>query len=213
MVLDIIAATIVVLSMVFGFRRGFIFTFTRTLGWLGAVIAGFFAAPLIRKFMTDKTGMYDSIYSSLKDRFGESTEGIMEAINGLPALISDDMSSAAEDTADALITNLTNLLMVLLCFVIAVLLIKLSIFILTLFFSKKENRGFIGFFDGLLGLIAGALKGIILVFIFLAVLLPAVNLFFPNQSDAVQASLETSTFAQALYDSNFIVMVINDFFR
>ena len=39
MVLDIIIAAILVLPMAMGLRRGFVYTFIHTLGWIGALIA------------------------------------------------------------------------------------------------------------------------------------------------------------------------------
>lgn len=212
MVLDIVLAAIVLASMIFGFRRGFVYTFTHTLGWLGALIAGFFLAPFVRDYMQGNTGMYDSILQAVRQRFEQSTNSVDNAVDSFPALISRGIQTAAEDASNALAVNLADLIMIILCFAMVLVTVKVIFFLLTRFLSKKENRGFIGFFDGFLGFIAGTLKGIIIVMVILALLLPTVNLIAPDQTDTVLTALDNSRISRMLYDSNFIVLLIHDFF-
>lgn len=212
LVLDIIVAFIMLVTMVFGFRRGFIYTFVHTLGWIGALVGSFFAVPYVKKFLIDKTGVQEWLSQHLLNNLNGSAQGATRSMNSLPQLVSDGMSSAVESANEVLATNLTNLLITLLSFLLVFFAIKAVLFLITIGLSRKKNKGFTGFFDGLLGLIAGTLKGVILVFIFLALLLPVTNLISPTSTDFILSSLDASYFARTLYDSNFVVMIINDIF-
>ena len=88
---------------------------------------------------------------------------------------------------------------------------KIILFFLTIGLSKRRAKGFTGFLDGLLGLLAGFLRGVVFVFLFLALLLPIVNLVSPTSTELILSGLDASYFTRTLYDSNYLVLVINDF--
>ena len=73
-------------------------------------------------------------------------------------------------------------------------------------FSKRHRDGLSGCFDGILGLAAGAIKGAILVLLFLALLMPFINFVSPDSADAVMQSLQQSYIAGFLYDHNVILL-------
>jgi uncharacterized membrane protein required for colicin V production len=131
-------------------------------------------------------------------------------VDSLPRLISSGMHSAAEGATDALTASLADLILSICCYVLVLFLLKAIFFVLTRLLTKKENRGFVGFLDGLFGLVAGALKGIILVFILLALLLPVVNIASPEDSGLILNALDNSYISLALYDSNFLVLLTYD---
>lgn len=210
MILDILVIAIIVLAMVSGFRRGFIHTFTHTLGWLGAIAAAFFLASPLRTLLSEKTGLDDSIYALLLDKFSISTEAMNDSAGAFP-LIMGQVSAAAEDVAAAFSQRLTELIMLILCFFLILLAAKVILFFLTIGLSKRGNKGFTGFLDGFFGLLAGFLRGVVFVFLFLALLLPVVNLVSPASMSLILGSLDASHFARILYDNNYLVLIIHDF--
>lgn len=210
MIFDVIVAAIIILAMVFGFRRGFVYTFSHTLGWLGAMIAAFFLASPLRTLLSDKTGLYDSIYGLFLNKLSGSADALSTSTDTFP-LIMGQVSTAAENAAAVLSERLAELTMLILCFFMILIVAKVILFFLTIGLSKRRTKGFTGFLDGVLGLLAGFLRGVIFVFLFLALLLPIVNLISPASTDLMLNSLETSRFARTLYDNNYLVLVINDF--
>lgn len=211
MILDIIVIVIMVLCMVFGFRRGFVHTFVHTLGWFGAMIAAFFFTSQLKDLLTEKTTLYDQIFTMFSDKLSLSTDSVTSSAATLPLILNRSVNSATAEASNLLSTKLADLTMTILCFVIIFIVVKALLFFITLAFSRKQNKGFVGFFDGLLGLVVGMIRGIIFVFIFLALLLPITNLVSPASTQLILNSLSASYFSRTLYDSNFIVLIINDF--
>lgn len=212
MFLDIIVVLIIICPMVSGFRKGFVFTFIRTLGWIGAMILAFAAAPLIKNFLLAETELPDMLSDSLGKKLSLTTGGAAASADSFPQLISGGINSAMDSAVRELTESLSSLFLTLISIVAAFLLIKLIFAVLTAIFSKTKRSGFTGFFDGILGGIAGGIRGAIFVFIFLALLFPAVNLVSPESTGLILDSLNSSRFARTLYDSNFIVVLADELF-
>lgn len=210
MIFDLIVAAIIILTMVSGFRHGFVYTFSHTMGWIGAMIAAFFLASPLRTLLSEKTELDDSIYSAFLDKFSISSDALNSSSDTFP-LIMGQVTQTAENAAEALSERLTELTMLILCFLLVLLAAKVILFFLTIGFSKRSTKGFTGFLDGTFGLLAGFLRGVVFVFLFLALLLPVVNLISPASTDLILRSLDSSYFARILYDNNYLVLVINDF--
>lgn len=211
MFLDIIVGIILIATMVSGFRKGFVFTILHALGWFGAMVIAFFAAGPVRKLLLAHTDMNTSIYTMFYDKLSLSADSLNASANSLPSLLGAGVNTASAEAAKVLAEKLTFFTMIIICFVAVLLLMKVVFFFLTIAFSKRDNKGFINIADGLLGIIAGAVRGVIFVFLFLAVLIPLVNLISPASTQLVVDSLNASYFAKTLYDSNFIIVLINDF--
>ena len=112
MIFDVIVAAIIILTMVSGFRRGFIYTFSHTLGWIGAMIAAFFLASPLRTLLSEKTGLDDHIYTAFLNKFSISSDALSSSSDTFPLI----MGQTAENAAEALSERLTELTMLLLCF-------------------------------------------------------------------------------------------------
>ena len=78
--------------------------------------------------------------------------------------------------------------------------------------SKDYAGGFRGFFDGFFGLVFGLIKGMVIVFLFLLVLMPVANIVSPDLTTSVVHQLDTSMFAQTLYNNNVILILIQSMF-
>lgn len=73
--------------------------------------------------------------------------------------------------------------------------------------SRRRKKSVIGAADRLAGAAAGAVKGIIVVFILLALLVPVVNLSDPGTSAAIMSQLASSQFAGSMYNNNLLLLV------
>ena len=99
-----------------------------------------------------------------------------------------------------------------LCFALVVIAVKIVIFIIIHLLSKRNNQnGVVGFADGLAGMVTGFAKGMIVVFVLFALMVPVMNMFFPEHIEAAMKALETSRFAGDLYNNNLLLLIVRDF--
>ena len=210
MVVDSFILIILVFTIIQGYRTGFVFTFIHTVGWILAIIMGFVWYPHVINFLKDKTDYYDFVNKTIADKASESADAQTSVfIEGLPDVLKDltakAMSTATDAIANSVAINLSNLIFNIIGFLIVAICIKLILLFVTSLFSKKSNDGFIGGIDGFFGLIAGALKGAIIVFIILAVLVPVTAL---SGGGIILESIEGSVVGSYLYDNNLIFLIV-----
>jgi len=210
---DGIIAILIVFTMIQGFRHGFVYTFIHTVGWILAVVLGFVWYPYVIEFLKEKTPLYDSIHGKIAERVAENTGNAADsAMSGIPEVIRS-MLDKAVDSATTAITNtmsdnLTNLIFNLLGFLVVAIAIKLILMSLTFLFSKEKNSGIIGGVDGFFGLLAGALRGIILVYILLALMVPITSL---TGSQFLIGQVDGSVLGSYLYENNLILQIVKGF--
>ncbi len=209
MIFDIIVVSILVITMVLGFRRGFIYSIVNTLGWIGAFIGGLIGCRLLSEQLTLRTDLQETIYNKFFENISGSLEAITSSADTLPLILGETIDTAALSAAEAVAMRLTEITMLILSFMIIFFVIKLIFFLITTAFSKRHNDGFIGFFDGILGLIAGGIKGMLIVFLFLMLLVPCLNLMSPASINIALEALDNSYIAGELYHANFLALVLS----
>lgn len=210
---DGIIAIILIYTVIQGFRHGFVHTFIHTIGWILAVVLGFVWYPYVIKFLKENTGYYGAVRGKIAERITENAGGAADsAMTGIPEVIRDLLDKAINSATHAIATtmseSLANLIFNLIGFLVVAIVIKLVLWILTSLFSKEKRSGIIGGLDGLLGLFAGALKGIILVYILLALMVPITSL---SGNTFLMDQLDASAFGSYLYDNNLILLVVKGF--
>lgn len=210
MVFDIIIAVILVASMAFGFRKGFVYTITHTLGWFVAMALALVATGPVRRLAEANTGLDEQIRTIFVEKLGISSDTINVSLQSLPPLLKNGIDASSPEIIPVLSDKLTFLTMTLLCFFVLILVLKAILFLVTLALLKKEG-GFTGVLDGILGMVAGLIKGIIFVFVFLALLMPFMNIFSPASTELLSESLKGSHVAGSLYESNFIMVIIENY--
>ena len=217
MIMDILVGLILVGAMVHGLRKGFIHTFIHTIGWVLALVLAYIATPVVKRLIMGETTVYDTMKDGFAKRFSESLPSAQTSFDSLPANIGDAIGEKITQLTDTIVeqaaASFAGLAFTLMVFVGLVILIKIVLWLVLRLLSKDYNDGFMNFFDGLFGLIFGLLKGLLMAFIFLAALLPIVNLVSPEYTDFVVSSLDNSYFSKDLYDNNFIVLILQSFFN
>lgn len=210
---DGIIVIILIFAVVQGYRRGFVYTFIHTVGWILAVVLGFVWYPHVIEFLKEKTDFYDLIHGKVAERIAENVGNTANsAMTGIPEVIRDlldkAISSATDAIANTMSDSLTNLVFNILGFLVVAIVIKLVLMTLTFLFSKEKNSGFIGGADGFFGILAGALRGIILVYILLALMVPVTSL---SGSSFLIGQLDGSVLGSYLYDNNLILKAVKGF--
>lgn len=207
--LDIIVGSIFVFSTAKGYRKGFIRTIIHAVGWFLAMVLGYIFYPRIAAFLHGKTNLYDFVHTKVLEKIGNEGSPVMDPISGnLPAVFKNALDSAEQTVVSVLADGLSGLLFNVITFLGLIIGIRILFLFLSILFGKRRKKGISGFVDGFLGLIAGMLKGAILIFLFLAFLVPVISL---SDSDIIINSLGNSRFAGMLYDNNLIFLIVHDF--
>lgn len=213
MVLDIIVAIIVLTAMVLGFRKGFAHTFLHTIDWILALVAAVIWSSKLGELIMEKTDFYTTLYNKVEAKFTESFSNATAGFDSLPRIFGDAIDNATSKMAAEMAQTMTDRIFSIICFVLMVLLVKLVIWLIIAVIAKKDedDDSLIGFTDGLAGMLVGFLKGMIITFVVLALMMPVLNMFSPEKIEFVMKSMENSYFAGDLYENNFLLLIVRDF--
>ncbi len=185
MILDIIFIAIVVVCAVFGFRKGFGYTFIQTAGWIISLIAAFITTPYVKNFLLDKTNIEEDVIAAIPVQIE------------LPEILGKHIMAATEDAIFTIIV-----------FVAIFIIIEVIIWLLLRLFTRSNEKSFINVADGIFGAVFGAVKGVILVLVIILALLPLVDVFIPNFAEGLQSAIESSYITNYLYDQNPILLLL-----
>lgn len=211
MVLDVILVAILVFFAVKGLGKGFVYTCLHTLGWVASVILAWFAAKPLADILQDGfLGM--AISDSLTERFALSTAALDDSISGMPDIIKGGISAGTGDASDLFIALLTATIVTVISFLIITIGCSILLRILVRPACRRERRGLLHASDRVLGLLTGLVEGVLVVFLFLALLMVLVNCAGEGLAGWIVDSLENSFIAGDLYDSNLLLVVTGGFF-
>ncbi|MGI6733543.1 MAG: CvpA family protein [Anaerovoracaceae bacterium] len=204
--MDIAIGLIFVISTAAGFRQGFVHTLLHTAGWILAIVLSFAWYSQAESFLRAKTNFYDSIYNKISGQIvAEGPSAANSLTADMPLILQEFIDSIKNSVAGAIASGVADFVFKILCFLLVMIIIRIVFLFLTSLFSKKHNDGLIGFLDGVLGLAAGAVKGLLLIFILLALLVPVISL---TSGDGIASALETSRIAGTLYDNNYLLLIV-----
>lgn len=208
--MDIVAVLIFTFSTTYGFRQGFVRTSIHSIGWILAIIIGFILHSYAYELLRDKTNYYDVIFSRISDRIAlEGSYATGSFVSDMPAILHDIIDPIVGNIATTIATGISDFIFKLMVLAFMVLIARLIIWVFTFIFSKKRNRGVLGFFDGFLGFIAGMIRGLLIIFLILALLVPFVGL---STGDFLTQTLNSSRIAGVLYDNNYLLLVVKGIF-
>lgn len=118
-------------------------------------------------------------------------------------------SDAADRAADAAAERLTEIAMGVLAFALIILIVSLVTFAVRMILkSMRDHSIVIGFADRVLGMVLGLVRGLMLAWIAVALLIPVTTLVSPEHVPAIMDALQLSTAAKVLYDVNPFFYVI-----
>jgi uncharacterized membrane protein required for colicin V production len=118
-------------------------------------------------------------------------------------------SDAADRAADAAAERLTEIAMGVLAFALIILIVSLVTFAVRMILkSMRDHSIVIGFADRVLGMVLGLVRGLMLAWIAVALLIPVTTLVSPEHVPAMMDALQLSTAAKVLYDVNPFFYVI-----
>ncbi len=208
MIFDLILLAIFLLSVIFGYRKGLIYTLIHTAGWLFAVLGAYLLTPVTAEFLDEKTDLYDNLLEMLLRKL-DLTEVDITRIS-LPESLRHGLLSKGTGVMDGVAAGLATLLFYLIIFLTLFLIIKIALWLILRLLSKKYNDGLAGTADGLAGAVFGMVRGVILILLFLAVVIPLADLFSPDLAKAAEQAMEGSYLARPVYDNNPLLFFLQD---
>lgn len=211
MILDVVILVILIIPMALGLYRGFLRMLMRLAGWIGALIAAFFLTEPLSGIL-EKGFVGDMISSGLSERFANSVDAVDTATEGLPDIVSGGLTATAESVSDIFVALVASMLISVMSFILIVFVVKLAAGIIVRPAARRRSGGLLTGMDRLLGLIIGFAEGLLLVFVFLALLVPAVNFADGAMSANIMKSLNESVIAQSLYDNNVLLLFTGGIF-
>ena len=118
-------------------------------------------------------------------------------------------NDAADKAADAAAERLTEIAMGAIALALIILAVSLVMFLIRVIIRSARDKIFvIGFADRVLGMVLGLVRGLMLAWIAVALLIPVTTLVSPENVPAMMIALQHTTAAKVLYDVNPFFYVI-----
>jgi uncharacterized membrane protein required for colicin V production len=201
---DILILIIIIACAVFGFHNGLLISLSRLGGWIGAVVVAFFYHEKVGVWLVEHTSFYDKLTArTLRVCDGFVANAQSTSDNSIAKL----GESLAIEAADKIAAHVWTIVV----FVGIILGIKLVLFVLTLFLSKKFHDGFIGGIDGFVGLLFGLFQAIIAILVVFALILPIAYTTSVKTHDFIDREMDKSIVAEIIYENNPLLEVIDGF--
>lgn len=135
------------------------------------------------------------------------------ANNPLSKSIGSVFDSAADKAAEAAADRLTQIAMGIIAFALIVLAVSIVAWILKAIIRHGRERSIVlGFADRVLGLVLGGVRGLLLAWIAIALLIPCTTIFRPDQVPAMLEAVQQTTIAKVIYDVNPFLYLIKIIF-
>jgi hypothetical protein len=118
-------------------------------------------------------------------------------------------NDAADKAADAAAERLTEIAMGVIAFALIILAVSLIMFLIRVIIRSVRDRSIvIGFADRVLGMVLGLVRGLMLAWIAVALLIPVTTLVSAEHVPAMMEALQQTTAAKVLYDVNPFLYLI-----
>ncbi|MBR3755694.1 MAG: CvpA family protein [Firmicutes bacterium] len=211
MILDVLAVVILLFSMIGGARKGFAKTCFSFMQWFVCIIAGFFLCTPIKEYLCSHTDLDEAIHNYILDQIHTTIEK-SAPYQSIPDLFRSWLQGEGGDFLYGSSASLTDIVLTVLAFLLMILAIKIVGGLVILLFSKEYHNGAIGCLDGILGLLFGVVRGILLLLLLFALLVPVLTLLPGTLSIAVKGAVDQSMLASVLYDDNLLLILLRDLF-
>ncbi|MEE1038450.1 MAG: CvpA family protein [Eubacterium sp.] len=188
MILDIIVAVILLLCALNGLRRGFAYTLIHTMGWLIAITTAFVGTNHAKEYLFED-------YNFVMDFLPQPAT--------LPPYISDLTGEVMEFT--------TSMVSTVIIFLAIFLAVKIILTLLLSLFTRNDRESFAGKINSFFGMLAGFLKGYIVVSIILFAMLPLAQFVSADFLIQCQNQIDTSYIAKEIYNTNILPILIKGF--
>jgi uncharacterized membrane protein required for colicin V production len=147
-----------------------------------------------------------SFFGSIFAPDGSTESVISKSLAGI-------FSDAADKAADAAADRLTQIAVGVIAFALIILAVSiLSMILRWVIRQGRKNSIVIGFADRVLGLVLGSVRGLLLAWIAVALLIPVTTLVSPDNVVPMMDALQKTTVSKVLYDVNPLLYLVQHVF-
>ena len=216
--IDGILCLIVFIAAVIGAAKGIGDTIIRIAAVIGGGALAFLYSGKVGEYLKGTSVnrlLHDHIYLLLRGR--EAAEEAPDVVTGDDSSIAGMLSksltglftNAADKAAEEAAQRLTEIAMGVISFALIVLAVALAVAILKAIirFARKKSV-VLGFTDRLLGFVLGAVRGLLLAWIAVALLIPVTAIVSPENVAPVMNALKETEIARVMYDVNPLLYVV-----
>ena len=130
------------------------------------------------------------------------TEFLSKSLSGL-------FNSAADRAADKAAERLTTIATGIISFALIIIAVSLAVWLLrTIIKRARKSSAVLGFTDRLLGFVLGGVRGLLLAWIAIALLMPVTAIVSPDNVPAMFDALQATTISRVIYDVNPLLYVV-----
>ena len=218
---------IVLAAVLRGAIRGVGDTLLKMIGILGGVGLAFYFKDKLKVFLLqtrlEKT-MHSRIFEMIRTdevyadpSSGDGTDTFFGSIFSsnstgegiLSKSLAGIFKDAADKAADAAAERLTEIAMGIIAFALIILAVSIVMLLLRIIIrSLRDHSIVIGFADRVLGMVLGLVRGLMLAWIAVALLIPVTTIVSPQHVPAMVDALQLTTAAKVLYDVNPFIYLI-----
>ena len=138
-----------------------------------------------------------------------STDDASSYQDALSKSIGSMFDSAADKAADAAAAKLTAIAVSVIAFALILLTVAIVAAIVRALIKHFRNTSIVlGLTDRLLGFVLGGVRGLLLAWVFAALLIPVTTLLKPENVPATLEALQLTTIGKVLYDVNPLLLVV-----
>ena len=156
---------------------------------------------------TPKPADGGSAFSPILSSDGSSQNFISKSIGNV-------FDNAADKAAEAAAERLTQIAMGVIAFALIILAVCILAALMRMLIRMGRDRSLVlGFADRVLGFVLGSLRGLMLAWIAVALLIPVTTLVSPLNVPAMIDALQHTTVAKVIYDVNPVLLIAKYVFK
>ena len=223
----IVILALIVGNVIWGYKLGFMKVLLSLVSWIVVLAACYIATPIVAEGIVKNTPLEEVIQETVNDKLNAAIDEVMGGVAGaldnekiaeieaqLPAQLKDailgEHASLAElitSTGDIQVdaSDLANGAAYLIALLVVIIVTRIALFILEKMFDLVTKLPLIGQANTLLGIVAGALRGLIWGWLVLTVI--AVLAYTGTNTELI-AMVNDSQILTWLYENNPITMVV-----
>ena len=213
---DILILAILIIATFLGYKKGFLRTLTGVISIIISFVIAVSFSPQIEDFIKN-TPVYEAIYENIEETIGtESEETTVSEKNtaklNMPRDIIESIHKNAEDKKSEIKNSMTEKIgeisVKILSIVFIFLVVRILLFVILGGFGLVKKLPFIGWFDRLLGAFFGFLRGFLVVYLLLVVVIVCASF---NAQNGIVKTVKQSEFAKVMYNNNvFLDFIYKD---
>ncbi len=215
--IDLIVLVIIALSVFFGFKKGFLKTVTGLVSIILSLILAFTLYPYVESFIKN-TPVYESVYENVEqhiappevesEKISDYGAGELNLPRNFLEKMQKDAQQTKKDIAVSIAEKTANTAVKIVSMLLVFILARILIFFIVQIFGLLKKLPLIGWSDKILGIIIGFVRGIIVVYLVLAVITVSAQV---NSDNFAAKAVKRSEFAKIMYNDNvFLDFIYKD---